>query len=93
MYYNNYTLYFTIFYYQRNIIRSLENKKVDRKISCLNCQHSYRRKDGILYCWKHHTTSVCDSENCEDYQVFIKNKETIIKEINRIIYSVKDDTK
>jgi len=62
---------------------------MNKNISCLNCQHSYRNKEGILTCMKHHITSVTTSYDCNDYEVFIKNKEDLIQVLKTEIYKVK----
>lgn len=57
-------------------------------MSCLNCQHSYRGDDTILHCHKGHMTMVSQC-NCNDYQVFVKDKEELIRALERAIYMVK----
>ncbi len=64
----------------------MDNKK---KISCLNCQHSYRDGEGILKCFKGRMTSVTQSYDCNGYQVFIENKEDLIDALSREIHKVK----
>lgn len=61
----------------------------NKNISCLNCQHSYRNSEGILRCMKHHTTSVTQSYDCNDYEVFIKDKEDLIQVLKTEIYKEK----
>ncbi len=64
----------------------MANKK---KISCLNCQHSYRNGDGILTCFNGRMTSATQSYDCDDYQVFIEDKEDLIMALSREIHKVK----
>ncbi len=63
--------------------------KNEKKISCLNCQHSYRGGDGVLYCHKRRTTTVTQSYDCAEYQAFIENKEDLIQVLKTAIYEVK----
>lgn len=54
----------------------MDNKK--RKTMCLNCECSYRDKVRVLRCHKGHTTSVTNYD-CEDYVVFLEDKEDLYK--------------
>ena len=58
-------------------------------ISCLNCQHSYRNREGTLSCFKHHMTTVTHSYDCLDYEVFVDDKEEILRVLNVTVYGVK----
>ena len=49
-----------------------------RRTTCLNCKYSYRGLDGVLHCHKHNTTSVTDYD-CPCYEVFIDDKEDLVK--------------
>lgn len=70
---------------------TLKSRKENKnRISCLNCQHSYRNSDNILKCHEGMMTSVTQSYDCEEYQVFVKNKEELELAIKRAIYGVKD---
>ena len=64
----------------------MENKK--RKTNCLNCEQSYRGKDGFLHCCKGHCTSVTNYD-CEDYIVFLYNKEDLYK-MYQVVENIKN---
>lgn len=72
----------------------MEEMKMDNKTrntQCLNCKHSYRGEDRILHCHRGNTTMVTNYD-CEQYEVFMKNKENLY-EMYTIVKTVEDNNK